>query len=236
MSVADVNNIGMNVDMVKMVLFTEEDLIWKYFPQRVNNNYVKKIKDKVMRSMEPRSVKSYIADLFGDKKIDPDSIRDIAGGHTDAIHQVGRSGTHVEFRYPGGANYHKKRKEIENLIGRFAWTLSMGVDPQYRFKEYVRKIIRIFNKIEVGSLKKTLDSYQQLYFMTKDDFEKWINMSFTSSEWNKVQRIMDREVRNIRKRIKDLGVSLSHEEERALGTKISYSVDIKDKIIKQVKR
>jgi hypothetical protein len=70
--------------------------------------------------MEPRNLKSYIADLFGNKSIDPSTIPDISGGHRDAIHQVGKSGTHVEFRYPGGANYHKKKKEIENLIGRFA--------------------------------------------------------------------------------------------------------------------
>jgi hypothetical protein len=47
---------------------------------------------------------------------------------------------------------------------------------------------------------------------------------------------MDREVREIRKRIKDLGVTLSNEEEKSLETKITFSVDIEDKIIKQVKK
>jgi hypothetical protein len=164
MSLFNVNNLTKQVDMIKLILFSEENYIYKIFPNRIDNEYAQEVKNKILSKMKPTEIKYYISYLMGDKTKDPKQISDLSGGHYDAIHKVmdSKNPSHVEFRHPGGKGYHKKKKTIKEIIGKYATTLSIACDPDYKYHEYVQKVLRLLNKIEKVSLldrKETLESF-----------------------------------------------------------------------------
>lgn len=207
----------MEVDMVKLILFTDEGLIWKFFPERVDNEYTKSVRNKLLKGMDPQQLKNYINDLTGLKEIPDDKIKEIKGEHYDAIHQVGTKGTHVEFRHPGGQGYHRKLSKIKRLIGNYAFTLSVAVDPEYKYKEYIRKVIRIINKVEKYILKQKFE-----YLTSNNGIEadlKRLESSGKASERDLkfIRNYIEKRRKEIRQQIKKLGVNISSEEERIIG-------------------
>jgi len=60
--------------------------------------------------------------------------------HYNSVNWENVDDGHLEVRWLGGTNYHKKWKEVKEALGRFASTLIIGLDPEYKKKEYISKV------------------------------------------------------------------------------------------------
>lgn len=146
MSIAGVNDLEGVLDPLKLILFTDEDKIWKYFDERGNNNYTKSMKDKLKTSGGIQ--KSDIASIFDIKKLKTG----LSAKHYDSISLTNMSEGHIEFRHMGGTGYQSKFSEIKEIIGMHAYNLSLACDENFKKKEYTLKLVRIFNKIDMYSI------------------------------------------------------------------------------------
>lgn len=147
MSLKGVNNLEKVLDPVKIILFTDEEYIWKLFPDRKSNTYVKSIKDKLKTTGD-------VTKVDWSKMIDINKAKaKMFSDHFDAISFRDMSSGHIEFRYLGSKDYTKRFKEIKAIIGRYAHNFALATDETYKRKEYFLKLQRIFNKIEYVKLK-----------------------------------------------------------------------------------
>ena len=141
------------VDILKLVLFMDEGWVYSAFTERANNTYAKSLKDKLKSgtNISQRDVSK----IFKDKKL----YLKLALGdqHFDAINVRDAQSGHVEFRYMGGTNYHKKEKDVKATIGMYAHNLALAMDPDYKRKEYMHKLQRVMNKMEMFVLGKKLE-------------------------------------------------------------------------------
>lgn len=148
MSIKGIANLSERIDPIKLILFTNEEFIWKTFKDRRDNPYTASIRDKVNREGLPTKEELFHV-LDGRKlktkatveKFDSINFSNIRGS-------TGR----VEFRQLGGTGYEKKYKEIKRVIGEFSHNLSLAVDETYKKKEYITKLQRVFNKLEIIKL------------------------------------------------------------------------------------
>lgn len=128
------------IDKLKLILFTEENYIYNLFSNRRNNNYVNSIKDKL-------KTKGVLNDDQIKDTFDIDKIKvKLMTNHYDGVNILDIESGHVEFRYMGGSSYHRKEKEVIDLIASYAYWLSLAADPDFKRKEYIHKVIRILNK------------------------------------------------------------------------------------------
>lgn len=248
MSLDNITNLEGNLDMVKLILFSEEEQIYKFFPNRIDNHYAQEVKNKVVSST-PSQVQKYVKQLFGKKSITPEDASDLLGGHYDAIHKVAdsRNPSHVEFRHPGGNNYHKKQKEIRTLLGKYATTLSIACDPEYKYKEYVGKLVRIINKIEKVTLKQVYEAFEFLV----EEIEKKTNsevlkrafedgsFKVTEDNYKLLIQTVKRRMRDLKQQISNLNVKVSNKENHIISTKVNVSKAVaeeKQNIIEKVKK
>ena len=56
---------------------------------------------------------------------------------------------YIEFRYIGGSDYHKKWDKVKQIVGNYIWNMSIALDPEYKKKEYINKLIRIIEKTDI---------------------------------------------------------------------------------------
>lgn len=247
MSLDNVNNLQANLDIVKLILFTEEEFIYKFFPSRIDNVYAKQIKNKVIQG-GPSQIKEYAQKLVDKKNLNPEDARSVLGDHYDAVHKVSDSKnfTHVEFRHLGGKNYHKKTKEIKSLIGKYAVTLSLACDPNYKHKEYISKIVRIVNKIDKFILKKLYEYFGELIegayknketklkkFKQLFDDEPFITI--TENSYMPLVKLIEQRMKNLRQEINNLNVEVSSKESRVINNKVQFTniVEQEKDIIKE---
>lgn len=131
------------LDPLKLLLFTEEDYVFNLFPERKGNSYAKSIKDKLKTS-----------GMF--KKQDLSKMLDVKhllvkmnAEHFDGVSIIDLEKGHVEFRYMGGTDYSKEYKKVVDVISSYAYWLSLAADPEFKKNEYVHKVSRIYNKMEL---------------------------------------------------------------------------------------
>jgi hypothetical protein len=129
-----------NFDPLKLLLFTEEEFIWKYFPERKTNTYCNSILKKKPKSYDIVDLES----LVNLKKIE----KDLSNSKYDGVNMVNISDAHVEFRYLGGIDYTKKFKEVQDTIARYSYWLSIACDPDFKRKEYIQKVNKVLSKKE----------------------------------------------------------------------------------------
>jgi len=113
------------LDLTKLIFFTEEENIYKYFPERVGSHYAQSLKNKIRKS----DAKNISVELKkGLRKIPKksDLVKTLA--KYDAIHHI--KGNRIEFRHMGGQGYEKKYNDIKNILARHSFALSVGVDPE----------------------------------------------------------------------------------------------------------
>ena len=236
MSLKDEKNINRKLDLIKMVLFTEEELIWELFPSRMNNHYTEEVKNKFMKNAKSENISDYLKDLMGNRRIDTEQVSDMLSSHYDAIHKVrdSSSTTHVEFRHPGGNNYHKKLNEIKKILGRYGYVLSVGVDPNYKFKDYVKKVFRVFNKIEYVEKEVVLNRYKKVQksnFYSKD-IEYMLGRNGDLKEKDKIVSAIKSRMRQLRSELKEMNIDISNKEERAIWSKMNKDVLYKQEWLK----
>jgi hypothetical protein len=118
------------LDYFKVIVFTEEDLIFKYFPERLHNTYTKEVKEKLLQSTPSSTIN--VIKRVSKRKVKKDDINLALLGSDkfDAINKISQDQNRVEFRYMGGSGYENKHKEIEELIKRYSFALSVGCDPE----------------------------------------------------------------------------------------------------------
>lgn len=239
MSLNNVNNLQSSLDMIKLILFSEEEYIYKFFPERIDSDYAREVKNKVVSS-GPSQIQSYVKELFGGKKkINPEDASDLLGSHYDAVHKVkdSQNQTHVEFRHIGGNNYHEKEKEIKSLIGKYATTLSLACDPEYKYKEYVNKLVRIINKIEKVSLMEVYEYFKNKVDDLKGDRKSQFNklkqvfndepfVSVTQDNFNVLIKQIEQRVKELKQQINNLGVRVSSKEKHSIVRKINVSSNV----------
>jgi hypothetical protein len=140
-----VKNPSTEIDYVKLILFTDEEWIYKAFSERAGNTYATSTRDK-LRAHQPLTAKQ-VNDLFNKKDLIMKAS--IKQEHFDGISLISAKDAHVEFRFMGGSFYHKKYDEVVKTIGVYAHNLSLAMDPEYKRKEYIAKLQRITNKTEM---------------------------------------------------------------------------------------
>ncbi len=134
------------INPLKMMMFMDEGYIWNSFEDRMDNNYVKSIKRKFETDSD---VKKDIKNIFDLKKLK----KKLSTAHSDAINFSNISEGHIEYRYLGGNNYEHKEAELTASIGHFAHNMALGLDPEYKKREYKLKMQRVFNKLELWTLR-----------------------------------------------------------------------------------
>ncbi len=148
------------IDILKLLLFTEEDYIYTQFPNRLNNQYVSKIKNKLKTDGILK-----ISDL--NKMFDKSLLVKYVTSHYDGVSIKDINNGHVEFRYMGGSGYDNDEKKIIDMISSYSYWLSLSSDPDFKRKEYAHKVSRIFNKMEL---------FENIYFKEYIDLYKKYNL------------------------------------------------------------
>lgn len=146
------NSIG-EIDYIKLILFTDEGWIYKLFSERAGSYYARSVKEK-MKTGNILS-KSEVSQLFNRQALLLKSK--MASQHYDAVSLIDIADNHVEFRYMGSKDYHKKLSDVIATIGVYAHNLALACDPDYKRKEYILKIARVMNKMELFAVTKKLD-------------------------------------------------------------------------------
>jgi hypothetical protein len=70
----------------------------------------------------------------------------------------------------GGTNYHKKFKEVREIITNYGYWLSISADPNFKRKEYLQKAARLNNKYSYIYYSNVIDYYWEYindYFENK---------------------------------------------------------------------
>lgn len=188
MGLKGVSNLKDVLDPIKLVLMTDEEYIWKYFDERKLNTYTKSMKSPIyQRGIDPDDIKELIN--WENLK------REVGVDHYAAINFENWEEGHIEFRHMGGQGYHKKFKEVLTIVAREAHALSVGVDPDYKRKEYIVKLTRLANKLEVLQLiylKETFVNFMDYYIESGEADEKHV-------------KFIDGEIKKIDKRISAIG-------------------------------
>jgi len=146
------------LDYIKLILFTDEDWIYKAWSERAGSYYATSAKEK-LRIREPLS-HTQVSTLFNKK--DLIMKHGMSEEHYDAIRLIDAKTGHVEFRYMGSGGYHEKYEDVKRTIGVYAHNLSLAVDPEYKRKEYIHKLQRITNKTELFVLELKLQIFEAL--------------------------------------------------------------------------
>jgi hypothetical protein len=146
------------LDYIKLILFTDEEWIYKAFSERAGSYYATSVKDK-LRIHQPLS-NNDVKQLFDKKDLVMKSK--MSQEHYDGISLQDIMTGHVEFRYMGGSEYHTKYEDVKRTIGVYAHNLSLAMDPEYKRKEYIHKLQRITNKTELFVLELKLQIFEAL--------------------------------------------------------------------------
>lgn len=132
-----------NLNTLKLVLEVDEDMIYNYFPDRKNNIYAKSVKTIIPFKGFDFSLNAI--DILQSNINFPDTK--YYGINFQTI-QSGR----LEWRYIGGANYHKKTAEILSLMDYFiskTWDCinqKLDKDDLDKLQKYLFENINIFKK------------------------------------------------------------------------------------------
>lgn len=171
-SLDGIGDLSRTLDVIKLVLFTDEEYIYKSFEMRKFNEYAKSARSELLFNLG--KVKEFIN--INKLKIEYNKGHDMAIN----IEHLDMKNKYIEFRYLGGSNYHKKWDEIRRIFVMYVYALSIGCDPEYRKKEYILKLNRIINKISLFMTLKQLsdkDSFDDKEIKKIRHLSKIINLT-----------------------------------------------------------
>lgn len=139
-----------DINYLKMILNVDEDMIYQMFPERKNNFYAMSVKNII-------PYKDF--DFIGSSANIVENNMELPDMKYYGINFNTLNQDRLEFRYIGGRGYHKKTKEILELLDYFI-ILSWGSTDT--------KINNEDRKILVQYLNKNINNYKQ--FKKLDDF------------------------------------------------------------------
>ena len=143
-SFTNIKNLEVSLDPVKLALFTDEGLIYKYFESRKNNEFAVSLMKALKRGKIDYSA---IKELVDVKKLKKKFEYDRHLGIN--FQNLSENNKYIEFRYIGGSDYHKKWDKVKQIVGNYIWNMSIALDPEYKKKEYINKLIRIIEKTDI---------------------------------------------------------------------------------------
>jgi len=200
MSIKGVHYLHDVLDPVKLVLFTDEGLIYKFFNERAKAEYAASMLKDLRKNKINRDT---LKELINMKKLDDKAVSishymGINMEHLKQFYGEEAGSSRVEFRYLGGTDYQKKWSKIRQIVGNYAHVLSISMDPEYKKKEYIHKLTRIMNKVDLVRKKIELD---HLDVDNKADNEMSIKIRRLNKEigmLQKLYRLSDKEESDIR--------------------------------------
>ena len=138
-----------DLDILKVAMFMDEGLVWKYFPDRENNHYARSMYDAILHGSTTSMDTAYFR-LYGSLTETIDAIkRDIYvnavkyRGINRIVSAMNDSSDRIEFRYLGGESYQKKFAEVQTSILNFGQLLNLGFNPELKKQEYILKLLRV---------------------------------------------------------------------------------------------
>ncbi len=200
-------------DSLKLMLFTDEGYIFDKFSDRMNNQYVNSIKKKL--KSDGNLSASDKKKIFDERKI---LTHILSANHFDAVNVVSVTDNHVEFRYMGG-DYSRKEKDVVSTICNYAHTMALAADPDYKRKEYILKLQRIFNKMELFSSKRKVE----LIDTAIKKLEYHDNQEDNIKIFNKMKKMYQKIISSLKSVYK-----LTSQEDYQLRSNISYKNNIDD--------
>lgn len=132
------------INLIKLILLNDEEYVYQSMPTRKDNHYAQSMKVATNSSGNVILSKEALIELLGKKKLNDR----ISRHHFAGINISGIGDGHIEFRFMGGSNYHKKESEVKKIIANFAHNFSAALDDEYMNKEFLTKLVRLQNKIE----------------------------------------------------------------------------------------
>jgi hypothetical protein len=174
----------LNLDRLKLALDIDENLIYKYFPNRKFNTYARSV--KTIKPNNPYVITDNI------KFINPENFH-VPNTKYFGINFLKQEKNYLEFRYLGGENYNKKIDKILELQDNWVLTLYNTLKyPQYTEENLFQlsKILKNHKKIleSTFSLEKLAYNYPEIVITIDMKFDKEIIKSF----WGNIKdRIYD---------------------------------------------
>lgn len=170
------------IDLVKLILFTDENYVWKKFSGREVNSYVEHMQETIRkeilksRSYRPVSQEERIGRILKLKSMIRENDIDInyIKHHYQGINAEHLNGNnpYIEFRYMGGREYHSKWNDVKNIIAHYAYNMKLSCDPNFKKKEYIAKCTRILNKLETWAVMIEIDNAEKKSEENMDSNEK----------------------------------------------------------------
>jgi len=145
-SLKNVPNLGDALDITKLSLFLDEGYIYNFFKMREFNTYARSAHDTISRSFISQTAPSLAEKLIDE----PTMKKKYPADHYMAINieHLNSANEYIEFRYIGGAQYHRKWDKIKSIVAHYVYNLSLACDPTFKKKEYEHKMARLVNKIQ----------------------------------------------------------------------------------------
>ncbi len=149
-------NLTDNLDILKVMVFLDEGYITKTFDERSDSGYAMSMHKRLAGStrkpgnlngdpdfLSPADMIKYrkrrLKSLF---KAFSASFLPTSQKY-NAINWQPIDEGHIEIRWMGGSGYQGKYEEVMNSLGKFAAVLKLGLDPEYKKQEYLKRLWRL---------------------------------------------------------------------------------------------
>lgn len=189
------------MDSLKLALFMEEGKVYEYFESRRNNQYtlsmlkeLRKSRPMITSGKKKKEYQKIMQDMNN-------SIIPKQKYYGINLSKVEAGQNYVEFRYIGGADYHKKYNIIRRQILDYGHFLKLSIDPDYKWKDYMIKLNRLIEDIEQEVLVKRI----------KTDLAEWSRDFVNADVWIPTEEVAEFFVNQI-KQIDDSSIDISEFE------------------------
>lgn len=131
-----------SADPLKLILLLGEKYLADLFDRATNEftaSHIQDLQNKIRK--KPLIVLTADTDVEKLKK----QLRKMLSHEKNYTVNLGKQAKkgYLEFRIAGGQGYHKRWKEIENLILRYAFILKASLDPHSFEKEYAKELAKL---------------------------------------------------------------------------------------------
>lgn len=132
------------------------------------------------------------------------------------------SGGYIEFRYMGGAGYHKKWNEVKDVIGAYISAIKQALDPDYEKESYETKL-KALVEVEAKEQFKLIQEVRSEWSKPITDFLKFFHL--------KAKRILRFSFGNMKVEVEGSDADFEKSADAALGIGAALIFDSKDKTV-----
>ena len=171
-----------NLDVFKMMLFMEEGAIEKFFPGRMDSGWAASVRTWMIEGAAGRRDRFTGLSASEYKNLKQQIINQLMprNDKSTGINRVNAFGEdgRIEFRYLGGRNYNKKYERIQTFILRFCYLLKLGMEPNFKKREYDSKLLKLIEKYssETPSYRERMGKRGELYLTDTKTGDRYYSM------------------------------------------------------------